>query len=83
MGDRTTGLIEKYRVERTDGKPMGPCIVLELDDRNAWPALLTWAETVENDGYVALAADVRKAVLARQRVEDVYENVADGEGWQR
>lgn len=29
MSDKTVGLIEKYRVERTDGKPVGWCFVLQ------------------------------------------------------
>lgn len=74
MGDsRTTGLYEKYRVERNDGKGItGGCIVLEFGDPNAWDALLIWANTVEADGYVQLAADVRKRVLTYQRVEEVF-----------
>lgn len=53
------GLIEQYRVERLDGKPLkGGCIVLEFGDPNAWPAIKVWANTVEADGYGALATDV-------------------------
>lgn len=67
------GLYGKYRVERVDGKDIGRCIVLELDDPNAWPALLTWADTVEADGYEALAADVRQWVTESQ--EAAYRSV--------
>lgn len=74
------GLYEKYRVERTDGKGVGRCIVLELDDRNSWPALLTWAETVEAEGYVALAADVRAWVLQAEKLANLPDSY---EGWQR
>lgn len=77
------GLYGKYRVERVDGKHVGRCFVLELDDRKTWSALLTWAESVEAEGNATLAADVRKAVLAREHVDDVLKNVTDGEGWQR
>ncbi len=60
MNDRQQGLVEKYRVERRDGKPLkGGCIVLEFGDPTAWPAIKTWANTVEADGYSVLAADVR------------------------
>lgn len=57
--DPTRGLYGKYQVERTDGKPMGRCIVLELDDPNAWDALETWAGTVGRAGYRSLALDVQ------------------------
>lgn len=63
MGDRTAGLQARYRVERTDGKPVGKCIVLEVDDPNSWPAIAAWAVSVAADGYGALAQDVR-ALLA-------------------
>lgn len=65
--DPTRGLYGKYLVERVDGKPLkgGRCIVLEVGDPNAWPALWEWADTVDDAGYAALAADVR----LRQRAE--------------
>lgn len=63
------GLYGKYLVERRDGKSIPHVIVLELDDPNAWPALRLWADTVEADGYDALAADVRRQV-------DLYERLA-------
>ena len=55
------GLYGKYLVERVDGKPLkgGMCIVLEVGDPNAHEALHIWADTVEADGYVQLAEDVR------------------------
>jgi len=56
------GLKHKYNVERTDGKSLGSCIVLEIDDPNAWPALRVWADTVEADGYEKLAEDVRREI---------------------
>lgn len=60
--DPTRGLYGKYLVERVDGKPLkgGRCIVLEVGDPNAWPALWEWADTVDDAGYAALAADVRR-----------------------
>lgn len=65
--DRDT-LYEKYRVERTDGKSVGPCFVLELDDPKAWDALLTWADTLDSWGKVTLATQIRKRVLGRMKV---------------
>ena len=64
MGTRDRGLYGKYRVERVDGKPLkgGFCIVLEIGDPNSHAALLTWADTVEADGYAPLAAEVRALV---------------------
>lgn len=56
------GLYGKYHVERTDGKPLkgGMCIVLEVGDPNAHPALRVWAETVRAAGYVQLADDIER-----------------------
>jgi len=61
MDDKELGLYPKYEVFRKDGKsiPQG-CVVLPFDDPNSWPALLVWANTVESDGYVELAKDVRR-----------------------
>lgn len=62
--ERDAGLYGKYRVERRDGKALkgGMCIVLELGDPNAHPALRVWADTVEAAGYHQLADDVRALV---------------------
>lgn len=65
------GLYEKYRVQRTDGQEVGPCIVMEVRDPNTWTALLVWADTVEAAGYAALAADTRAMVAAASPVEVV------------
>lgn len=56
---KDTGLEGRYIVERVDGKPVGGCIVLEFKDTNSWDAIELWAETVDNNGYHQLAADVR------------------------
>lgn len=74
---RERGLYGKYRVERVDGKGIDRCIVLELHDPNSWDALLTWANTVEVDGYVQLAADVRKWVITEQNIAKAHENVVE------
>lgn len=65
--DPTRGLYEKYSIARTDGKPVGPCIVLELDDPNSLPAIATFADTVEAAGYGLLAGDLRRLVAQRVR----------------
>ena len=64
----TKRLYDKYLVERTDGKPLkgGRCIVLEIGDPTAWPALRTWADSVEAEGHTVLAVDVRALVLAAE-----------------
>lgn len=63
--DKSRGLYEKYRVERTDGKTVGPCIVLELDDPNSWEALILWCNTVRRAGYEELGLDVMQQVATR------------------
>jgi hypothetical protein len=84
MGDASAsgqrGLHQKYRVERLDGKHVGRCIVLELDDSNTWDALLIYANTVESNGNVALATDVRRWVIQEQKLTDLPDSY---EGWQR
>lgn len=59
MSDKTIGLIEKYQVERTDGKLVRWCFVLEDTDPLAVPALRAYADAAEQAGYVALASDLR------------------------
>lgn len=62
------GLKHKYDVSRVDGRPIElGCIVLEFSDSRAWPALLTWASTVEEAGYHQLAKDVRRGVETGRR----------------
>lgn len=62
--DKKRGLYGKYYVERVDGKPIkgGECIVLEVGDPNTHPAILAFADSVESDGYSALADDLRSLV---------------------
>ncbi|SKO35750.1 Uncharacterised protein [Mycobacteroides abscessus subsp. abscessus] len=53
------GLYEKYRVERTDGKPMGKAFVLNYTtDPHARAALAAYAESCQQD-YPALSTDLR------------------------
>lgn len=59
MGDRSVGLIKKYSVERTDGKPMPlGCIVMEWKDPNARKGIAAFSAAVRADGYTALADDL-------------------------
>lgn len=58
------GVYIKYLVERTDGKPMGPCFILEYEkDRHARTALSAYADSCAEDNP-ALAADLR-TILAQ------------------
>ena len=58
MDNRDKGLYEKYHVERADGKDVGECIVLEFDDPNARAGILTFANSVLEDGYEELYYDL-------------------------
>lgn len=65
MGDRNTGLIHKYDVRRTDGKPITHgCIVLEWDDPNARKGIKAFSEAVRADGYESLADDLDRTLDA-------------------
>lgn len=55
------GLFRKYRVERVDGKPTGPCFVLEFKDKFAGAALMAYADACESE-YPDLAKDLRDRV---------------------
>jgi hypothetical protein len=77
MGDRTKGLIEKFRVERTDGmsapgeKHHG-CryFVLDYDyDQFAAPALAAYADACEGE-YPLLAADLRSVAKFNARLHE-------------
>lgn len=60
MKDKQKGFYAKYNVERTDGKPVGACMVLEFKDRRARVALNVFREEVKKEGYNALADDIKK-----------------------
>lgn len=52
MTSEGLGLIDTYRVERTDGKPVGPCFVLEYDkDPLAAAPLLLYAYVARHAGW--------------------------------
>lgn len=74
MEDKDRGLYHKYRVERTDGKPVGFCLVLELEDQGTWQAMRQYAATVRQQGFVALASDIDSIVCAElaKSVLDVF-----------
>lgn len=55
--DTERGLYGKYRVERTDGKPVRECFVLEAHDRHAIAALHAYAESCA-DEYPRLSTDL-------------------------
>jgi len=71
MTSKDMGLIEKYRVERTDGKPVRWCFVLEDTDPLAVPALQAYAKAAEDSGYRSLAVQLRVTarLLPRPRVQ--------------
>lgn len=56
------GMYMKYRVERTDGKDLGPWFILEyMKDRHARAALAAYADSCAEDNP-GLAADLRKTL---------------------
>lgn len=57
IDDRERGLYAKYRVEKTNGKPVGECFVLEAHDPHAIPALRAYAESCAGE-FDALATDL-------------------------
>lgn len=65
MGDKAAGLLPKYNVTRTDGKPIGFCFVLEPGrDPFAVDALELYAIAASEGGYKALGKEL--AAIARQ-----------------
>lgn len=65
--DKNRGLYGKYKIERTDGRPVGQCIVLEVDDPNTWNAITVWAATVLREGYQVLGLDALELVEEARR----------------
>ncbi len=74
MGDKTRGIYEKFRMERTDGKSepgeKHACcfyFVLDIDhDRHAIPALKAYAESCKEE-FPLLAADVVALAIDREK----------------
>jgi hypothetical protein len=79
MPDKTRGLYNKFRIERTDGasaegrKHYGCAyFVLDLDhDPLAMPALAAYAREARKAGYEALAKDLERVVGESDWVEEV------------
>lgn len=61
-GDNQRGLYPKYVVERTDGRPIEWCFVLELDDPKAGAALMAYADMCESADNLELATELRVRV---------------------
>ena len=57
----TRGLVDKYQVQRNDGRPLkgGGAIVLEVGDPKTWPAIARLAVSVEVAGNVTFARGLR------------------------
>lgn len=65
LDDKETGLYDKYKVERVDGKPLkGGCIVLEWGDPLARPGIRAFADAVGAAGYHDLARDLYNTLEA-------------------
>lgn len=62
MTSTDEGFVKKYNVVRLDGKPVGLSFVMELKDPNTHDAMLTYANTVEKQGYYKLAEDIRNFI---------------------
>jgi hypothetical protein len=72
MSGKRVGLIEKYRVERVDGKPVAWCFVLEDKDPLALAALAAYAAMAYEAGYLRLHRDlVRKVQELSDRPESL------------
>lgn len=58
--EKHKGLYQKYKVEKLNGRPMGEkgCIVLEFDDPIAKEAIITWAKSMRDAGYVQVWKDI-------------------------
>lgn len=70
MADRSRGLYGKYKVERMDRKPISWCFVLEPErDPHALVALAAYADSVVEDGYEALATDIRLIIDSMQELD--------------
>ena len=58
MTNKKLGLIDKYKVERHDGKPVDYGIFLEFKDPIAREGIKKWANEMRKNGYNACATDV-------------------------
>lgn len=70
VDNRERGLYEKYEVKRTDGKPVGECIIMEMKDPNTWPAIGAYIKTIQKS-CPQLASDLSDKI-ARYAVNYIY-----------
>lgn len=56
--DKVRGLYPKYEVRKLNGKPVGPCFVLEASDPHAPAALRAYAMSC-SDEYAPLSRDLQ------------------------
>lgn len=63
----TRGLVDKYQVQRKDGRPLkgGGAIVLEVGDPKTWPAIAKLADSVEAAGNEIFARELRAMLDAK------------------
>jgi hypothetical protein len=75
MSDKRLGLLSKFRVEHTDGKPVGWCFVLQDTDPLAIPALKAYATAAREAGYAILATDLEAKArkMTRTMIEAKHE----------
>ena len=77
MGQRNTGIYEKFKIERTDGESFiggkhDGCDYFVLDithDVHAIPALKAYAKSARQDGYEQLADDIEAKIEERVQSE--------------
>jgi hypothetical protein len=86
MGDKSQGLIGKFRIERVDGtdaeggKHHG-CNYFVLDlthDEHAIPALQSYADSARAAGYELLADDLQVIINCRGEVPDYIAMAMNG-----
>lgn len=60
MSKKDVGLYQKYKIKRTDGKPVSLAIVLEFHDPIARVGIYNWAREMMRQGYTQVYHDVMK-----------------------
>ncbi len=74
MSDKTTGLYQRFKVERLDGRH-AHCkyLVLDLDhDPLAREAAETYAQAARKAGFVQLSVDIRTYLCDTRKDHDQY-----------
>lgn len=77
MIGKTQGLYAKYHVERTDGKAIGWCFVLQDTDPFAIPALLSYAEAALESGNQSLFEDLVDKVQSIRAMQLAFNGVGE------